>query len=81
MFTFLITLAIIVALFLVLVVLIQNSYEGGLSSQFGGAGVTQLIGVKKNRQLARKNYMGPGHYLICAYSYCSYFSIAKSQPR
>ncbi len=54
MFTFLITLAIIVALFLVLVVLIQNSYEGGLSSQFGGAGVTQLIGVKKTGNLLEK---------------------------
>ncbi len=46
-YTLFIILAIISAVLLVLVVLAQNSKGGGLSSQFGGSGASNLIGVKK----------------------------------
>ena len=46
-YTLFIVLAIISSVLLVLVVLAQNSKGGGLSSQFGGSGASNLIGVKK----------------------------------
>jgi preprotein translocase subunit SecG len=46
-YTLFIILAIVCAILLVLVVLAQNSKGGGLSSQFGGSGASNLIGVKK----------------------------------
>ena len=46
-YTLFIIFAIISAVLLVLVVLAQNSKGGGLSSQFGGSGASNLIGVKK----------------------------------
>jgi preprotein translocase subunit SecG len=46
-YTLFIILAIISAVLLVLVVLAQNSKGGGLSSNFGGSGASNLIGVKK----------------------------------
>ena len=55
MYTFIITLTIVVAVLLVLVVLAQNSKGGGLSSQFGGAGSsTQMIGVKRTADFLEK---------------------------
>ncbi len=45
---------IIVSLLLVLVILAQNSKGGGLSSQFGGSGTSQIIGVKKTGDLLEK---------------------------
>ncbi|MEQ9442601.1 MAG: preprotein translocase subunit SecG [Cyclobacteriaceae bacterium] len=55
MYTFIITLTIIVAVLLVLVVLAQNSKGGGLSSQFGGSGSsTQMIGVKRTADFLEK---------------------------
>jgi len=39
---------------LILVVLAQNPKGGGLSSQFGGAGVSQVMGVKKTGDLLEK---------------------------
>ncbi|MFP4088835.1 MAG: preprotein translocase subunit SecG [Cyclobacteriaceae bacterium] len=54
MFTFVISLSIVVAVLLVLVVLSQNA-KGGLSSQFGGAGSSsQMIGVKRTTDLLEK---------------------------
>ena len=47
MYILLISLAIVSAILLILVVLAQNSKGGGLSSQFGGSGASNLIGVKK----------------------------------
>jgi preprotein translocase subunit SecG len=46
-YTLFIILAIVSSVLLVLVVLAQNSKGGGLSSQFGGSGASNLIGVKK----------------------------------
>jgi len=50
MVVFLISLIIIVSFLLVLVILAQNP-KGGLSSQFGGSGTSNLIGVKKTTDL------------------------------
>ena len=54
MFEFFIILALITAVLLVLVVLAQNSKGGGLSSQFGGSGSSQLMGVKRTTDLLEK---------------------------
>lgn len=45
---------ILVSVVLVLVVLAQNSKGGGLTSQFGGSGTSQLMGVKKTGDLLEK---------------------------
>lgn len=54
MYTLFISLAIFAAVLLVLVVLAQNSKGGGLSSQFGGSGASNLIGVKKTGDLLER---------------------------
>ena len=54
MFTFIITLIIIVCVLLVVVILAQNPKGGGLSSQFGGSGTSQIMGVKKTGDILEK---------------------------
>ena len=54
MLTFLIVLVIIAAILLILVVLAQNPKGGGLSSQFGGSGTSQLMGVKRTGDFLEK---------------------------
>lgn len=54
MYTFVIGVIIFVAILLVLVILAQNSKGGGLSSQFGGSGASNIIGVKKTGDLLEK---------------------------
>jgi preprotein translocase subunit SecG len=54
MYIILISLAIVSSVLLVLVVLAQNSKGGGLSSQFGGSGASNLIGVKKTGDVLEK---------------------------
>lgn len=54
MYVLLISLAIVSAILLVLVVLAQNSKGGGLSSQFGGSGASNLIGVKKTGDILER---------------------------
>ncbi len=44
----------VAAVLLILVVLAQNPKGGGLSSQFGGAGGSQVMGVKKTSDLLEK---------------------------
>jgi preprotein translocase subunit SecG len=61
MFTFIITLIIIASLLIILVVLAQNSKGGGLSSQFGGSGTSQVMGVKRTGDLLEKTDMGSGN--------------------
>ena len=53
MFTFIIILILIACFLLTLVVLAQNK-SGNLSSQFGGSGASQLIGVKKTGDLLER---------------------------
>ena len=54
MYALVVTLIIITALLLVLVVLAQNPKGGGLSSQFGGSGSAQVMGVKKTGDILEK---------------------------
>ena len=54
MYGVIVTLIVIVAVLLILVVLAQNPKGGGLSSQFGGSGTTQLMGVKKTGDLLER---------------------------
>ena len=54
MYGVIVTLILVVAILLILVVLAQNPKGGGLSSQFGGSGSTQLMGVKKTGDLLEK---------------------------
>jgi preprotein translocase subunit SecG len=54
LYSLLIGLAIFCAILLVLVVLAQNSKGGGLTSQFGGSGASNLIGVKKTGDLLER---------------------------
>lgn len=48
------SLIVVVSVLLVLVILAQNSKGGGLSSQFGGSGASNMIGVKKTTDLLEK---------------------------
>jgi preprotein translocase subunit SecG len=54
MFTFIIGFIIFTAVLLVLVVLAQNSKGGGLTSQFGGSGASNIMGVKKTGDLLER---------------------------
>lgn len=54
MLTVIIGLIVLVAVVLILVVLAQNSKGGGLSNQFGGAGASQVMGVKKTGDFLEK---------------------------
>ena len=54
MYELIVILIILVAVLLILVVLAQNPKGGGLSSQFGGSGTSQLMGVKKTGDLLEK---------------------------
>lgn len=54
MYTLFVSLALVAAVLLVLVILAQNSKGGGLSSQFGGSGASNLIGVKKTGDLLER---------------------------
>ncbi len=54
MITFIIGLIIFCCVLLVLVILAQNAKGGGLTSQFGGSGATNIIGVKKTGDLLEK---------------------------
>ena len=54
MFIVVIVLAIIVCFLLILVILAQNPKGGGLSSQFGGSGTSQIMGVQKTTDLLEK---------------------------
>lgn len=50
----LIGLAIFCSILLVLIVLAQNSKGGGLTSQFGGSGASNIMGVKKTGDLLER---------------------------
>ncbi|MFC6999616.1 preprotein translocase subunit SecG [Rufibacter roseus] len=54
MYIALISVILFLCVLLVLVVLSQNSKGGGLSSQFGGGGTSQLMGVKRTGDLLEK---------------------------
>ncbi len=54
MFELIIGIIVLVAALLVLVVLAQNPKGGGVSSQFGGSGSSQIMGVKKTNDILEK---------------------------
>ncbi len=54
MYVLVIGLIIFFAVLLVLIILAQNSKGGGLTSQFGGSGASNIIGVKKTGDLLEK---------------------------
>ncbi len=54
MFSFIVGLIIFSCVLLVIVILAQNAKGGGLSSQFGGSGASNIIGVKKTGDLLEK---------------------------
>lgn len=58
MFGAIIAFTIITAVLLIIVVLAQNPKGGGLSSQFGGSGASQLMGVKKTTDFLEKATWG-----------------------
>lgn len=54
MYQLILGIIIFLAILLVLIILAQNSKGGGLSSQFGGSGASNIIGVKKTGDLLEK---------------------------
>lgn len=54
MYVLFVSIIILVAVLLILAVLAQNPKGGGLSSQFGGAGTQQIMGVKKTGDFLEK---------------------------
>jgi len=54
MYSIIVGLIIFVSVVLILVVLVQNSKGGGLSSQFGGSSSNQFMGVQKTNDLLEK---------------------------
>ena len=54
MYSLLIGISIFASILLVLLVLAQNSKGGGLSSQFGGSGASNIMGVKKTGDLLER---------------------------
>lgn len=60
MYTTFIVLIMILSVLVILAVLIQNPKGGGLTSQFTGAGSTQLFGVKQTGDLLEQITWGIG---------------------
>lgn len=79
MYTLLISLVLVCAVLLVLVVLAQNSKGGGLSSQFGGSGASNLIGVKKTGDLLEKLTWGFA-IAIMVFTLATNFAIPSATP-
>ena len=72
-------LIVIVSVLLVLVILAQNSKGGGLTSQFGGSGASNMIGVKKTSDLLEKITWGLAITLF-ALAMSSKFVAETGQP-
>lgn len=58
MFEFIVGLIVFLAIILVLAILAQNAKGGGLSSQFGGSGASNMFGVKKTGDFLEKATWG-----------------------
>jgi preprotein translocase subunit SecG len=77
MYLGLIILVAIIAVLLILVVLVQNSKGGGLSSEFSGAGTTQMFGVKKTTDLLEQITWGLASAVILI-SLASYIIVGST---
>lgn len=75
----LLSLIVVVCLLLVLVILAQNSKGGGLSSQFGGSGASNMIGVKKTSDLLEKITWGLA-ISLCILAMSSKFVAETTRP-
>lgn len=73
MYTALIVLILIISVLLVLVVLAQNSKGGGVTSQFGGAGATQMIGAKKTTDLLERVTWGFASGILVLVLFTNFF--------
>jgi preprotein translocase subunit SecG len=73
-------LIVIVSLLLMLVILAQNSKGGGLSSQFGGSGASQLMGVKRTGDLLEKVTWGLAIALIALSLSTNFFMDTTRRP-
>ena len=79
MYLALIIISAIIAVFLVLIVLIQNSKGGGLSNEFGGSGTSQMFGVKKTTDLLEQITWGfAGGIVVLALA--SYVVVKSGNP-
>lgn len=78
MYLALVILIAIIAVLLILVVLVQNSKGGGLSSEFGGAGSSQMFGVKKTTDLLEQVTWGMAG-AIMVFSLVSYIVVSGAQ--
>ncbi|MEZ4687413.1 MAG: preprotein translocase subunit SecG [Bacteroidia bacterium] len=67
MATLLTILAILAAIALTFIVIIQNSKGGGLSSTFGAAGASQVLGARRSSDLVEKLtwYFAGGMAILC----------------
>jgi preprotein translocase subunit SecG len=74
---FVIILILIIAVLLVLVVLAQNPKGGGLSSQFGGSGASNIIGVKKTTDLLEQLTWG---FAIAIMVFSLAFNVLADKP-
>ncbi|MBI1182809.1 preprotein translocase subunit SecG [bacterium] len=80
MLTALIILIIIACLLLWLVILIQNPKGGGLSSQFGGSSVTNIIGAKQSVDVIEKATWILGGAVLVLVVLSSYVTAPKQDP-
>jgi preprotein translocase subunit SecG len=67
----------VLTVLLILVVLVQNSKGGGLTSEFGGSGSNQLMGVKKTTDLLEQITWGLG-IGVMVLTLASYIMIDKN---
>ncbi len=70
MYVFLSILIFIASVFLILIVLVQNSKGGGLASGFSSS--NQIMGVRKTTDFLEKSDMGIGRHSRCL-EYSHYF--------
>lgn len=66
MVTTIIVLAVIAAILLIIVILIQNPKGGGLSSEFGGSGTSQMFGVQRTGDIVTKLTWGFFIFIVVA---------------
>ena len=81
MYTFLTILTVIICVLLVLVVLVQNPKGGGLSSSFGGAGASQMMGgVKRTNDFLETSTWTLAVALMVLSLALSFFSPSENTP-
>lgn len=77
MYTVIVSLILFCSVLLILVILAQNSKGGGLTSQFGGSGASNMIGVKKTSDLLERITWGLA-ITVMALSLVANINLSKS---